>query len=170
MKLLFASIWIVLFFRVSANASEDQAESCQPFADVALGIIEARGRFNTALRDSDTDAIRVVLAEKVILITGSDSAMIIGRDAQLEIWNQDFAADARLIYRRTPSCITMSDILPISMERGAWRGAIAGDAVNHISGEYSAKWRKVDGQWVIEAETYLTTNCGGSLCPEKKAE
>lgn len=170
MKLLFTSILIVLLLRVSAFASQVPAESCQSFDGAALDIIEARGRFNTALRDSDIDAIRVILTDKVILITGSGSDVLIGRDAQLEIWNQDFADDTSLIYVRTTRCISISGILPIAMEYGSWRGAIASDTVNHVSGEYSAKWRKVNGHWMVEAETYLTTNCGGSVCPEKNAE
>lgn len=165
MKLLFTSILIVLLWGGSAYAYDDSAESCQPFNGAALDIAEARAQFNKAIEKSDINTIRAVFTENVILITGTDSDLFIGRDAQLEIWNQDFADDARLVYLRTPSCILMSGIFPIAMEHGSWRGAKANDTVNHVSGEYSAKWRKVNGQWMIEVETYLTTNCGGSLCP-----
>jgi len=170
MKLLFTGILIILLLRVTAYASEAPAESCESFEGAALDIVDARGRFNTAIRDSDIDAVREALAKRVILITGSGSEVFIGRDSQLKIWSQDFADDTSLLYVRTPRCISLSGILPIAMERGSWRGAIASDALNHVSGEYSAKWRKVNGRWAIEAETYLTTNCGGSLCPEKTVE
>ena len=170
MKLLFKSILIVLLLEGSAFGHEDLAESCQPFDGVALDIAKARAQFNRAINDSDINAVSAVLTEDVILVTGTDSDVFIGRDAQLKIWNQDFADDARLVYLRTPSCISMSGIFPIAMERGTWRGAKASDTVNHVSGEYSTKWREVSGQWMIETETYLTTNCGGSLCPEEMTE
>ena len=170
MKLIFAGILIILLLKVSAYASEVSAESCGSFDGAALDIVEARERFNNAIRDSDIGAVREALAEKVILITGSGSDVIVGRDAQIKIWNQYFADDTSLLYVRTPRCISLSGILPIAMERGSWRGALARDTVNHVSGEYSSKWRKVNGQWMIEAETYVTTNCGGSLCPEKTIE
>ena len=167
MKLLCTIILIILFFDGSAYSHEDLAQSCQPFDSAALDIAKARAQFNRAIKDSDINAISAVLTEDVVLVTGTDSEIFIGRDAQLEIWNQDFEDEARLVYLRTPSCVSMSDNFPISMERGSWHGAKASDKVNYVGGEYSAKWREVNGHWMIEVETYLTTNCGGSLCPAK---
>ena len=166
MKLFPTSILLILLSVTPTHANETPTESCQPFDDRALEVAETRTQFNNAIKDSDIDAVKAVLAENVILVTGTNSDVFTGREAQLKIWQEDFVADAPLIYVRTPSCILVSGLVPGGLERGFWRGAKAGDTVNHISGEYSAKWREVNGQWVIEVETYLTTNCGGSFCKE----
>jgi ketosteroid isomerase-like protein len=167
MKLFPTTILLILVSVTSAHANEAPTETCQPFNGAALEISEARARFNNGLNDSDIDAVEAVLADNVILITGTDSDVFIGREAQVKIWKEGFVADAPLAYVRTPSCILVSGLVPAALERGSWRGAKAGDTVNHISGDYSAKWREVNGQWVIEVETYLTTNCGGSFCKAK---
>jgi hypothetical protein len=39
------------------------------------------------------------------------------------------------------------------MEHGVWTGT-TGQQVTR--GDYTAKWREVAGEWVIEAEIYLT--------------
>lgn len=152
---------------IAANAgSLSQGEACLPFTGQASEIATARTRFNDAIADADLAAITAVLAKDTVLVTGTDSTVLAGRDAQLAIWAEDFAApDTRLVYARAPACITVSAVAPIAMERGHWRGAATGDTQNAVGGVYSAKWRRVADQWTIEAETYSTTTCTGTLCP-----
>lgn len=141
-------------------------ETCLPFTGVAAEVATARTRFNNAIADADLTTIAALLKQNTILITGTDSAVFNGRDAQLAIWTEDFASpETRLVYARAPACITLSTVAPIAMERGHWRGAATEATLNSVGGEYSAKWRKVDGKWVIEVETYATTHCTGTLCP-----
>lgn len=141
-------------------------ESCLPFSGLAADIALVRTQFNDAIAGANLPAINALLAEDVILITGTDSTALIGRAAQLAIWAEDFSGvNDRLVYARTPRCITVSGIAPIAMERGLWLGAKTGTIVNTVGGDYSVKWRLTDGQWVIEAETYVTTDCAGNLCP-----
>jgi hypothetical protein len=33
------------------------------------------------------------------------------------------------------------------------------------AGVYAAKWRRVDGAWLLEAELFATEACGGDFCP-----
>lgn len=121
-------------------------------ADLAIRM--ARAMFNRALAEADPNAIGPLLAINVVMVTGTDSAVISGRKAQLMAWKREFAAKARMIYTRTPDRITVSPAEPIAMEHGRWQGAV--DGVVQASGDYSAKWRDVGGDWVIEAEIYLT--------------
>ncbi|WP_298400372.1 nuclear transport factor 2 family protein [Sphingobium sp.] len=123
-------------------------------ANADLAIRMARATFNRALAEGDLNAIGPLLAMNVVMVTGTDSAVISGRKAQLMAWKREFAAKERMIYTRTPDMITPSPVEPIAMEHGHWQGAVAG--VTQASGRYSAKWREVGGAWVIEAEIYLT--------------
>ncbi|PDH63458.1 MAG: DUF4440 domain-containing protein [Sphingomonadaceae bacterium MED-G03] len=125
-----------------------------PAADIAIRM--ARAAFNRALADADLKAIEPLLARDAILVTGSDSAVLAGRRAQLAAWKREFASADRLIYIRTPDRITPSPVEPIAMEEGAWEGAAADSGRTLASGRYSAKWREVAGSWVIEAEIFVT--------------
>lgn len=42
------------------------------------------------------------------------------------------------------------------MEHGNWQGVMAATGEPFASGGYTAKWRQMGGEWVIEAEIYLT--------------
>ena len=155
------------------NRSADKLEATDVSLSKCLGnesvvqseISTTRAEFNRAIQEEDTDSIRRVLSENVVLVTGTDSTLIIGRQNQLDIWNEDFTSTDPLIFNRTPSCIVGSSLYPIAMEHGCWIGAKHNDDINSVSGEYSAKWRRTDQSWIIESETYVTTNCSGDLCP-----
>lgn len=120
-----------------------------------LAIRLNRAAFNRALAEARLDAIGPLLAPDAILVTGTDSAVLSGRRAQLASWKRGFAAANRTVYTRTPETILVSPVEPIALEHGDWRGVtLAGHPV--ASGRYTAKWRELMGQWVIEAEIYLT--------------
>ena len=121
-----------------------------------LAIRLARAAFNTALAEADLHTIGPILAPDVVLIAGTDSAVISGRKAQLLAWKREFASPDRTIYLRRPDTITLSAVEPIALEQGHWQGTWSSDGGMLASGIYSAKWRQIGPQWVIEAEIYLT--------------
>jgi hypothetical protein len=121
-----------------------------------LAIRLRRAAFNRALAEADLAAIRPILAPNSVIVTGTDSAIRTDRKAQLDIWKKNFASPDRVIYARTPDTIVISPVEPIAMEHGAWQGVFAGSGEELASGAYTAKWRRIDGDWVIEAEIYLT--------------
>lgn len=121
-------------------------------ADLAIRL--ARASFNRALAEGDLAAIGPLLSADVVMVTGTDSAVLSGRKAQLQAWKREFAAKARMIYTRTPQTVSVSPVEPIAMELGVWQGVVGG--TKQASGTYSAKWREVGGIWVIEAEVYVT--------------
>jgi len=131
-----------------------------PTADLAIRL--ARATFNRALAQSDLNAVSAILAPHVTLITGTDSALLNGRKAQLLAWKREFAAPAalRTTYVRTTEAIITSEVEPIAMEPGAWQGVDAGGKVQ-ASGTYAAKWRNLaanatQSRWVLEAEIFVT--------------
>lgn len=121
-----------------------------------LAIRLRRAAFNRALAEGDLAAIGPLLAQDVVLVAGTDSALLSGRKAQLFAWKREFAAKDRSVYTRTPETILASPVEPIAFEHGSWRGVSAASGAVQASGAYTAKWRLLGGEWVIEAELYLT--------------
>lgn len=126
----------------------------QPGPELAIRL--RRAAFNRALAEADLPAIGPILAADVVLVAGTDSALISGRKAQLLAWKREFAAKDRSIYIRTPEAILVSPVEPIAFEHGAWRGVSSESGAVQASGTYTAKWRQLGADWVIEAELYLT--------------
>lgn len=122
-------------------------------ADLAIRL--RRAAFNRALAEADIDGIAPLLARDVVLVAGTDSAVLSGRKAQLLAWKREFAVEDRTVYTRLPRSIEVSPAGPIALEHGEWDGtSLSGRRL--ASGTYAAKWREVGGAWVIEAEIFLT--------------
>lgn len=141
-----------------------------PSADLAIRL--RRAAFNRALAEGDLAAIKPILSRECVLVTGSDSAVLAGRNAQLAAWKREFAARPRTVYVRTPETVTVSTVEPIALETGQWHGQAfdqdsdqdsgqepglgRGSEALSASGLYSAKWRETAGEWVLEAEIFIT--------------
>ncbi|MEJ2408314.1 MAG: nuclear transport factor 2 family protein [Novosphingobium sp.] len=121
-----------------------------------LTIRTRRAAFNRAIAEGDVPAISQVLGRDVVMVTGSDSALVSGRNAQIKAWRREFASPARVIYTRTPVSVAVSRVEPVALEQGHWQGVEAGSGKALASGDYAAKWREVLGEWVIVAEIYAT--------------
>lgn len=119
-----------------------------------LPIRLARAAFNKALAAGDLAAIGLLLAPDCVLVAGTDSALLVGRKAQLQAWKREFSAQPRCIYVRTPDAIVLSAVAPLALETGHWEGQVEGRV--EASGTYSAKWRDMGGRWMIEAEIFVT--------------
>lgn len=120
-----------------------------------LAIRSQRASFNRALADGDLSSIGPLLAANAVLVTGTDSAVLPSRKAQLNAWKREFAAADRTIYTRLPDTVELSPVEPVALEHGKWR-AVTISGTDLASGSYTAKWRKMREEWVIEAEIYLT--------------
>lgn len=152
---------------LSADRALAQPLDCAgPEDPTASGVYGARAAFNRAITEKDISAIRSVLTDDVLLVTGTDSTVFNGRSAQLSIWQEDFESAERAIYERITTCVSISPLLPIALETGKWRGVRTDDANDFAAGSYAAKWRNIDGAWRLEAEIYSTESCGGSFCPD----
>lgn len=123
-------------------------------AEIAIRL--RRAAFNRALADADLAAIGPLLAPNAILVAGTDSALLSGRKAQLLAWKREFAAPERTIYTRATDTVLVSPIAPIALEHGHWNCIAAATAQPVASGSYTAKWREIGAEWVIEAELFLT--------------
>jgi ketosteroid isomerase-like protein len=120
-----------------------------------LTIRARRAAFNRAIAQGDAASIAPLLARDCVMMTGTDSAVIVGRLAQLKVWRREFAAPIRDVYVRNLDALNLSAIAPIAMEHGTWN-AIAPSGKLTATGTYAAKWRNIDGEWIIEAEVFVT--------------
>ena len=150
-----------------ALASPASADDCNPESSAdGAGIFARRTAFNDAIAAKQIEVIADVLADDVVLVTGTDSVVFTGREAQLATWRDDFGDVRRAIYVRTPDCIRVFGVTPIALEYGRWRGEREPARENFASGRYTAKWRRIDGSWRLEAEVFATEACAGDFCPE----
>jgi ketosteroid isomerase-like protein len=121
-----------------------------------LEIRAARAAFNRALADADLSAVGSFLAPDVVLVTGTDSAVISGRKAQLQAWKREFSDAGRTVYTRTPEAVVVATDHPIAFEQGRWAGVPVQGGEPIATGTYAAKWRWMASRWVIEAELFVT--------------
>ncbi|MEM1381503.1 MAG: nuclear transport factor 2 family protein [Pseudomonadota bacterium] len=122
-------------------------------------IVARRAAFNDAIREKKTGPIKRLLSSDVVLVTGSDSGAIVGRDAQLAIWRDGFQSAERLVFSRTPHCVLPSPVEPLATELGTWIGKPERADGSDVRGDYTAKWRQEGGGWLLEAEIFTTTGC-----------
>ena len=73
-----------------------------------------------------------------------------------------------VVYLRTPSEIEVMPSWNVATERGTWTGQwTQSDGVTKIGGTYLAQWRKANGEWFLQAELFVPTNCTGSSWCDK---
>ena len=123
----------------------------------------ARARSNQAIAARDT-ATLVALVSPSYHSVSSRNAHTNGRDGTLATWRQQFASHADVSYVRTPTAVCIFAPWQMAEEVGMWTGRWReADGPLEISGSYIAKWRRIDGQWLLEAEVFTPRMCRGSL-------
>jgi ketosteroid isomerase-like protein len=125
-------------------------------------IREARARSNQAIAAHDLAGIARVWMENVHVVS-STSAQTAGRAANQERMAQQFKNRPDTIYVRRPTAIDVYAPWAVASENGEWTGRwTEPDGTLEIGGRYQAQWRKVDGQWLIQAELFVPTRCTGA--------
>ncbi len=120
---------------------------------------------NAAIARHDAAGIGAFLAPNAIVVT-SNSIHREGRDANVQSFADQFRTRPDVVYRRTPDDVRVFAPWQMAAERGRWTGSwTEADGKIQLTGSYYAKWRKVDGAWLIESETYVPETCtGGAYC------
>ena len=125
-------------------------------------IREARARSNAAIAAHDVPGIARAWMSDVHVVS-STSNQAAGSEANQQRMKRQFEARPDTIYVRTPATIEVFAPWGVASERGSWVGRwTEPDGKLEIGGTYQAQWRKVDGQWLIQAELYVPTHCKGS--------
>ncbi|HSW27866.1 MAG TPA: nuclear transport factor 2 family protein [Longimicrobiales bacterium] len=120
---------------------------------------------NEAIARHDTTGVGAILAPDVVVVT-SNSVHAVGRETNLRRFAEQFRTRPDVTYRRTPDEVRVFEPWGMASERGRWTGSWTdADGKIVIGGSYFAKWRKTDGVWMVESETYVPETCaGGGYC------
>ena len=131
-------------------------------------IREARARSNQAIAAHDVGAIARVWMEDVHVVS-STSAQTVGREQNRQRMARQFTNRPDTVYVRRPAVIDVYPSWAVASERGDWTGRwTEPDGALEIAGTYLAQWRKVDGQWLIQAELFVPTRCtGATYCQQR---
>ncbi len=134
-------------------------------ADDERTIRLRRESSNEAIAQHDTAGVGAILAPDVVVVT-SNSVHAIGRDTNVRRFAEQFRTRPDVVYRRTPDEVRVFAPWGMASERGRWTGSWSdADGKILIGGSYFAKWRKRDGVWLVESETYVPETCtGGRYC------
>ena len=128
-------------------------------------IRQRRASSNAAIAKHDTAGIGAILAQNVVVVT-SNSTHSAGREDNLRRFADQFRTRKDVVYLRTPDEVRVFEPWVMASERGHWTGSWTDtDGKIQIGGSYFAKWRRVNGQWLVESETYVPEQCtGGAYC------
>ncbi|GAB3244940.1 nuclear transport factor 2 family protein [Chitinimonas naiadis] len=132
----------------------------------ASAIRQARQALNQALQDRDVAVIEHYWLEDVHT-TGGSGSLWVGRDMNVAGFRKMFAGATFLSGRRNPERIDVARGGPKeAAESGSWIwNERDGDDTLRYQGRYLVMWQKVEGDWRIRAELYVTTDCsGGAGC------
>ncbi len=129
-------------------------------------IRSAREVFNIAIAEKNAKRIRPLLALSYHLVTGR-SDQFHGADEEEIRWAALFQTDPTAVYRRTPREITVNEVWGIAEELGNWQGSYTAKGILvNASGVYAAKWQRAqNGEWVLQAEVFTTTNFDEACTP-----
>ncbi len=149
---------------VTLHTGADMRAAERQSSDQQL-IRDARARSNAAIAAHDLDGIARVWMDDVHVVS-STSAQTAGRAQNRERMAQQFARRPDTIYIRQPTGVEIYAPWTVAAERGDWTGRwTEPDGPLEIGGTYLAQWRKIDGQWLIQAELFVPTQCkGGAYC------
>lgn len=136
--------------------------SAQPTPLTALAVRAARARSNRAIAARDTLAL-VAIASPSYHSVSSRNAHTNGRDGVLLQWRNQFTSHPDVSYVRTPKSVQLFAPWEMAEETGTWIGRWSeSDGRVTIRGNYTAKWRRIDGTWLLEAEVFTPLSCAGS--------
>lgn len=156
---------VAMAFVAAATASNyrvDSVAASQRSADERL-IREVRARSNAAIAGHDPAAMARFWMEDVHVVR-STGAQVAGRERNRQRMAQQFATRPDTIYVRQPLAIDVYLPWEMASERGEWTARWTdSDGIVDMAGTYMAQWRRVNGQWLIQAELYVPTRCAGSM-------
>jgi ketosteroid isomerase-like protein len=153
-SIVFIPIMIVWCFACGTNT-----------VDQKTVIADNRNSFNLAIARHDTSMMVQYWTDDIIVIT-SRNARFVGKDQYATGLAQEFKSKEDVVYIRTPETIEVFPAWEMAAESGRWIGTWKnGDEAIEVVGTYYAKWKKINNQWLINAEVFTPMRCrGGNYC------
>jgi len=111
-------------------------------------ILARRRLTNKFIAEKQALRLKPFFASDASVIPGG-GGLILGADAIVAAFAEQFSDRGFVAYVRTPDTVEVNAAGDGAAETGRWTG-------NGQSGAYMAAWRKITGQWVIDAELFVT--------------
>lgn len=124
-----------------------------------------RMQSNEAIARHDAAGIAAYLDGEYQITTGSGKHYRETPEEDAADWAKIFRDNEDIIYVRSPDLIEVSSYADLAAENGSWVGrwsSAKGEV--ETGGRYFAQWRKVNGNWKIRAEIFVTLFCNGTGC------
>jgi ketosteroid isomerase-like protein len=146
-------------------AAPAASQPTQSAKEAEREIRARRESSNRAIARHDSVGFAAILTPDVVSVT-SASAKNVGRAAVVASMLGRFRDRPDVIYVRSPEEVSVFAAWGMASEEGHWRGSWTDpDGKVEISGSYFAKWRRINGAWFVEGETYVPEKCtGGKFC------
>lgn len=138
---------VIIVFLLSTQITFAQSRQSD---DVAI-IKASRMASNAAIARHDIDGIAKYWLPDFVQTIGRGVSFI-GKDTIIASWKELFKTNKTVLYIRTPVEIIVGDNGIMAWETGSW---IAKNSYSK-GGRYSAMWRKVDGEWKLQAELFVS--------------
>src|SRR5258706_3852003 len=125
--------------------------SAQSKADQSSIIRAQRMASNAAIAKHDVDGIAKYWLPDFIQVRGN-ATWLVGRDTIISTWKELFRGNPEVSYIRNPTGIIISTNDTLAWEKGKWIGIKSYSK----GGNYSAMWRKINKEWKIQAEIFVS--------------
>jgi ketosteroid isomerase-like protein len=130
-------------------------------ANDSQAVRDRRKQFNDAILAHNARALDQFWTPDIQVSTSANRALI-GKEAYRVAFERFFAEPDFITFVRETKTVTFSDDGKIAAEQGEWLGRWkAGNGESRQRGMYLASWRKIAGQWLIQAELYVPLGDGG---------
>ncbi|MEJ0106438.1 MAG: nuclear transport factor 2 family protein [Bacteroidota bacterium] len=140
-SILITFIFLLFVQYISAQSKDDQAS-----------IIKAqRAASNAAIAKHDVDGIAKYWLPDFVQVRGN-ATYLVGKDTIISTWKELFRTNPEVSYIRNPTEIIVSTNDTLAWEKGKCIGIKSYSK----GGNYSAMWRKVNKQWKIQAEIFVS--------------
>jgi ketosteroid isomerase-like protein len=133
--------------------------------DSLAAVRARRTESNAAIAAHDAVRLRSVLADNYLGIQGTSGDLDSGGEATAKSYADIEFKDASFgTYRRTPDTLQLAGSGKRIAESGHWVGIWRKpDGTMRKSGVYLARWVRVENQWRLRSELFITLGCFGSV-------
>jgi len=112
-------------------------------------IRQSRENSNTAIAKQDVTGIAAYWMDDIIVISG-EGGQYIGKKLLIKVFKEMFLSEPPL-FERLPSEITIGESGVLAWETGKWNYK-----TDPFKGNYAAMWRKINGNWLIQSELFVS--------------
>jgi ketosteroid isomerase-like protein len=121
----------------------------EPETDEIAIIKQRRKDSNRAIYERDVPGIAQYWMDDIIVISG-EGGQYIGKKLLVQVFKDMFKTDPP-VFERHPAEVIIGESEVLAWETGTWEYK-----TDSFRGNYSAMWRKVAGEWLIQSELFVS--------------